>query len=440
MREVPGVTKKHRGFWQLTWVKASCRCRAQTCGMNTMVDSFPISPRLLAAAPHRLLFFVGALNVLAAMTWWALWLYQLRFGAIGLAQPPVIAGWAHAFLMQYQVLTPFIFGFLLTVFPRWMSQPDMTRWHYLPVGFGLLSGQVLFLIGLFGFPHLIHLGVINTLAGWVAGCVFLLKPLIADRGKTWHAISAYAALLFGLLGVILFAVHLHTDSTALALASVKLGTFGLLLPIYMTVAHRMFPFFASVVVPGYSGWRPLSVLATFWALTLTHLALELLQWHTAMWAPDLAFAALSGYWLWRNWPRGKAPALLHVLFLGFAWLPISMLLYAAQSLMLLGSGELLLGRAPAHALYIGYFGSLLVAMVTRVTQGHSGRPLQLGAVAAIAFMLIQCVAVLRIVAELRPDAMFWQVVAACIWLLAFLPWVLRSLFIYTTPRADAKPG
>ena len=41
--------------------------------MNAMPESFPISPRLLAAAPHRLLFFVGATNVLAAMLWaWVL--------------------------------------------------------------------------------------------------------------------------------------------------------------------------------------------------------------------------------------------------------------------------------------------------------------------------------------------------------------------------------
>ena len=117
-----------------------------------------------------------------------------------------------------------------------------------------------------------------------------------------------------------------------------------------------------------------------------------------------------------------------------------MLLYAGQSLTLLLTDAAVLGRAPAHALYVGYFGSLLVAMVTRVTQGHSGRPLQLGTVAAIAFVLIQCVAVLRIVAELVPDRMLWQAIAACAWLLAFLPWVLRSVFIYTTPRADAKPG
>ncbi len=34
-------------------------------------------------------------------------------------------------------------------------------------------------------------------------------------------------------------------------ASIKIGTFGLLLPIYFTVCHRMIPFFASRVVAGY---------------------------------------------------------------------------------------------------------------------------------------------------------------------------------------------
>ena len=87
------------------------------------------------------------------------------------------------------------------------------------------------------------------------------------------------------------------------------------------------------------------------------------------------------------------PALLRVLFLGFAWLPIAFALYAWQSAWFAMTGEFVLGRAPAHALFIGFFGSLLVAMVTRVTQGHSGRPLVLGGVAAIAFVIVQLVAV-----------------------------------------------
>jgi uncharacterized protein involved in response to NO len=85
--------------------------------------------RTLAAAPHRLLFFVGAANVLLAMAWWAAWLLDARWHVLGLAQPVVPAGWLHAFVMQYQLLPAFFFGFLLTVYPRWMNLPAPTRWH-----------------------------------------------------------------------------------------------------------------------------------------------------------------------------------------------------------------------------------------------------------------------------------------------------------------------
>jgi uncharacterized protein involved in response to NO len=79
-------------------------------------------------------------------------------------------------------------------------------------------------------------------------------------------------------------------------------------------------------------------------------------------------------------------------------------------------------------------------MVTRVTQGHSGRPLELGRIPAIAFVALQVVAVLRIAAEVLPDSLAWQAVAALGWLSAFAPWVVRSLSIYATPRVDGKPG
>ena len=45
---------------------------------------------------------------------------------------------------------------------------------------------------------------------------------------------------------------------------IPLGVFGVLLPIYASVAHRMFPFFASRVVPGYQSWRPMWLLAVQW--------------------------------------------------------------------------------------------------------------------------------------------------------------------------------
>jgi uncharacterized protein involved in response to NO len=134
------------------------------------------------------------------------------------------------------------------------------------------------------------------------------------------------------------------------------------------------------------------------------------------------------------------PPLLHVLFVGFSWLPLAFVLYTAQSIWYAATGEFVLGRAPAHALFVGFFGSLLVAMVTRVTQGHSGRPLVLGQVAAFAFLTLQLVAVVRILAEVVPDPLAWQAIASFGWLIAFLPWVLRSSWIYLTPRIDGKQG
>src|SRR3546814_6210486 len=114
--------------------------------------------------------------------------------------------------------------------------------------------------------------------------------------------------------------------------------------------------------------------------------LELVHGYQWLWIADVPLLALASTWLWRNWPRGHVPALLRVLFLGYAWLPIALALYIAQSLVYGLDGDSILGRAPAHALFIGFFGSLLVAMVTRVTQGHSGRPLVFGGVATFAFV------------------------------------------------------
>lgn len=393
-----------------------------------------------AKAPHRLLFAVGAANVLLAMAWWTVWLIDVRWRAVSLAQPAVYGGWIHAIVMQYQVLAPFMFGFLLTVFPRWMGLDDLRRRQYVPVGVGLLGGQLFTLAGAFGLEWALHVGAVLTIIGWSIGLFHLLRWLARDGGKTWHAVSCGGAMLLGFAGFLAYAVFLHTGDARLMFASIKIGSFGLLLPVYFTVAHRMFPFFAGNVVAGYRPWRPLWVLDTFWPLVLLHLALELVHGDQWLWLADAPLLALTGTWLWRNWPRGKAPALLRVLFLGFAWLPVALALYLVQNATYALQGDYILGRAPAHALFIGFFGSLLVAMVTRVTQGHSGRPLVFGGAATFAFVMIQLVAVTRIIAELVPDHMAWQAVAAAGWLLAFAPWVLRSLRIYATPRLDGKPG
>ena len=395
--------------------------------------------RLLAAAPHRLLFLVGAANVLAAMTWWAVWLVAARFGA-ALPQPALPAGWMHAVIMQYMVLPSFIFGFLLTVFPRWLGHPALGARHYLPVGAGLLGGQLLTLAGLGGHASLLNAGALLTLTGWSVGTFWLARVLVNAEKFAWHAVSALTALCFGIAGLACYALLLRHVDASVAQVTLKLGIFGALVPIYFTVCHRMIPFFTGNVIRDYELVRPDWALAAAWALLLAHLGLELAHAYAWTWVVDVPLAALFTGLLVVWWPRTVMPPLLRVLFLGFAWLPIAFALYAAQSAWFAGTGEFVLGRAPAHALFIGFFGSLLVAMVTRVTQGHSGRPLVLGHVAAFAFGVVQLVAVTRIVSELVPDALGWQAVAAVGWIVAFMPWVIRSAWIYLSPRVDGQPG
>ncbi len=100
-------------------------------------------PKLLAAALHRLMFFAGASAVILSLLWWACVLADSYFGWAHLPQPPVPAGWAHAVLTQYGMLPMFMFGFLLTVFPRWMPQPALEKRHYVPVFAGVFGGYLL---------------------------------------------------------------------------------------------------------------------------------------------------------------------------------------------------------------------------------------------------------------------------------------------------------
>jgi uncharacterized protein involved in response to NO len=310
-----------------------------------------------------------------------------------------------------------------------------------PVGAGLLAGQLFTLAGLFGGLPLLKLGALLTATSWAVGTTFLVRLVHLDKGRTWHAVSCTFALGFGLLGLLLYGLFLHRADPRLLFASVKIGSVAVLLPIYFTVCHRMIPFFAGAALPGYRASRPLWALGALWPLWLLHAWLELRHGYAWLWLPDIAITILTGWLLWLWWPRAsQMPALLRVLFLGFAWLPIAFILYAAQSAWLFTTGDFILGRAPAHALFIGFFGSLLVAMVTRVTQGHSGRPLVLGTTAGFAFVVVQAVAVIRVAADLLPDSLAWHAIAGVGWIVAFMPWVLRSGRIYLSARADGQPG
>lgn len=396
----------------------------------------------LASAPHRLLFLAGTLAVLLSMGWWALELTALRFGWSAWPQPPMPPGWAHAVLIQYGLFPLFMFGFLLTVFPRWLDRPSLPWTRYVPVAGSVFGGYVVAHLGLLGMAWLLTLGVLLMLGGYLFGIAVLAGVLRASSAtRKGHARSCLLALTLGAVGLLAFLVYLFGGPSACALLAIKLGTFGLLLPIYFSVMHRMLPFFSGNVVGGYTMVRPAWSMPVVWGLLLVHLLLEWRGMQPWLWLVDVPLALVFAWHAlaWQPW-KAMRPGLLAALHLAFAWLPVAFALYAIQDIVLATSGKLVLGRAPLHVLGIGFFGSMLVAMVTRVTQGHSGRPLQMGAVPWLCFGLLQIVVVLRVRAELGGDMYPWLVISAYGWLLAFLPWVLRSAWIYLTPRVDGKPG
>jgi len=397
-------------------------------------------PALLAAAPHRLMFLAGATAIITSMLWWSAVLVSARFGVPHMPAAPVPAGWAHAILTQYGMLPLFVFGFLLTVFPRWTNQPALPRSRYVPVFVGVFGGYLVAHVGLLGHAGIFIAGLALMLAGWIAAMT-ALGGVLARSGGDAHAWSCYAALALGACGLVAFVAFALGAPWQLAFVAIKFGTFGLLLPLYFTICHRMIPFFSANVVAGYRVVRPAWSLPLLWALVIAHLGLELTHRYDILWIADAPlFALFAWHWIaWQPW-KARRPGLLTALYLAFAWLPVAFALFSVQSLVdFLGHG-FLLGRAPVHALAIGFFGSMLVAMVTRVTQGHSGRPLEMGGIAWFCFGAVQVVALLRIGAELAHDHAFWLAIAAVAWLAAFTPWVLRSAWIYLTPRADGKPG
>ena len=120
-----------------------------------------------------------------------------------------------------------------------------------------------------------------------------------------------------------------------------------------------------------------------------------------------------------------------------------MLLYSAQSLALL-AGYVILAKAPLHALAIGYFSSMVLGMISRVTLGHSGRPLVADGLTWGIYLAFQAVVVLRIVADM-PGMEFvarshLYLCAAVLWLACFGIWAYRNLPLYIQPRADGNPG
>jgi uncharacterized protein involved in response to NO len=388
-----------------------------------------------------MLFLAGAVQILLTLAWW---LVELAMRATGFLSVTTAlpAAWGHAFLMVYGVFPFFIFGFLFTVYPRWLRGAVIARRAYVTVFVLMFGGILLFTAGLVLDRRIVVLALILFLTGWASALASLLRVYAHAPERGPHERLLNIALAAGLLGSAVFLAAVLTGSARLFVLARELGLWLFLVPVVFLVSHRMIPFFSQSALMNYIMVRPAWGPSLMAVCVSAHAALELSglpQWRFLADLP-LAVAALHHSYVWQ-FRRSFHARLLAMLHIAFLWLGIAMSLYAVQSLALLATGIDYLGRAPLHALGIGFLASMIVAMASRVTLGHSGRALSADTLTWAVLLGVNACALLRIAGEFVPQVSGWlSLLAALVWLAALLPWVLRYLPMYLRPRAGHLPG
>ncbi len=399
----------------------------------------------LTAAPHRLMFFVGMTNLLLASAWWALHLVARYTGAplfaLDLAVAPI---WSHSFLMLFTVFAVFFFGFLYTTFPRWMNGPLVPRGTYVATGTLFAAAAPVWIVGAHtGLPLQLAACVLAGLA-LVVALSSLVRVLLDAEQVVSHAVVTIIAVAVGVVAIAGFGYGAWDANDRALHFAVRAALWGFLLPVFFSVCHRMVPFFSQGPLPGYVAWRPLWVLVAVVTLFYARLLLGTAGALTMLVPVDAALLVLTATCAVR-WTslRSRGIPLLWTLYAGFAWLPMALALQTARDASFLLTGEWALGRAPIHAIGIGYFSGMLVAMVTRVTMGHSGRPLHMDRLTVACFLGVQLAAVSRVASEIvrAPDAVKHLLLCSlALWLVAFGIWGTRNSRIYLAPRIDGRPG
>ena len=206
------------------------------------------------------------------------------------------------------------------------------------------------------------------------------------------------------------------------------------------IGGRVIPFFTQrglgrvQQVPAWE-WLDQSLLLGSVLIALLHAAGLALRPGPLLAALFALLALGHGIRLGRWFDKGllRVP-LLWSLHLAYAWLVLAC---AGMALWHLG---LLETPSPAlHGLTIGAMGGLILGMLARVSLGHTGRPLELPQGFALAFVLLNLAAMLRVFGVgIHYSLALW--LAAVLWTGAFALYLYRYGPMLCRTRADGHPG
>lgn len=362
-----------------------------------------------------------------AMARWLGWMYWPQTW-----QADIPPAWWHAHEMIFGFALPVVAGFLLTAVATWTSLPG-TRGRRLQLLFGLwLAARLVLWLAPQWRP-----------LAWLAEMLFIGLTGF-ELGKRVWARRQWRNMLF--LPVLLALMLLDSCSylvldEPIAATRLHYGAVWMITVFIVIVGGRVTPLFTGNRL----GLRidPLPDWFEYLAIgSVLLVGLVVALWppgQTASWLPALCLAtgALHLYRLgrWQGWKTFRVP-LLWSMHLSYLCIPLALFGLA------LAGDDPVANKNVVHLLAVGAIGGMILAMMSRVSLGHTGRPLQVPAYLALAFALVLLAAVIRALLPLVATGLTllsWRI-SALLWIAAFGIFLYRYLPVLTRPRADGKPG
>jgi len=356
-----------------------------------------------------------------------LWLYAFLSGG------PVGLSW-HVHEMLFGYTGGVVVGFLLTAVPNWTGR--------LPVVGTPLA--LLFGLWLAGRAAMLAMALNADLASEVWPLIIDGLFLFAMAGVVWREVLAGqnwrnvpVAVMVTLFALANAGFHLEAGAGGVANLSTRLGLAVWALLIALT-GGRVPPRFPRNWQTKRGGPLP-AVAGRLDVVTLAVTAAGLVAWsvaptHPASGALLLAAGGLNLVRLirWRG-DATVAEPLVWILHLGYLWL--------AAGLFFTGLSVAAPGLVPpsvgVHALTAGAIGVMTLAIMTRATRGHTGRPLAAGRIEVLIYVVINAAALTRVTGGLLPT--LYQpllMVSAGLWSAAFLAFVVGYGPMLLSPRPD----
>lgn len=358
----------------------------------------------------RPFFFGGAAWAIVALT---LWLAALA-GAVTLPSAFEPLAW-HRHEMLFGFVGAVIAGFLLTAIPNWTGRLPIAGPPLAALAGLWLAARVAVLFSAQVGPVIaaaLDVGFYLVLAG------LALREVLAAKNRNVPIVGL--VLLFGAANALD-----HAQASGLT-APGELGIW-----IAITIVILMISLIGGRIVPSFTrNWLQKQGITTrlpaqpgrFDVAVIAATVAALVAW---MIAPEAGFvgllllvaAALQGARLAR-WGglRAIREPLVFILHVGYFWVPAGLALLGASVL-----GAPFPRSIAIHALTAGAMGTMILAVMTRATLGHSGRELKASPQTVFLYMLVTLGALLRVAAPLGlVDYTIGMEVSAIAWAGAFL--------------------